>query len=237
MAAAIAIWWLIKLLVSWNGHLRQKKITFAFFCQLSLFLSQNLRRSFPQCGGTILAAKLADTRSKFKKNSIEWFSIYRMVTPQPFLVKAWVSIDWGAWPFDLIGFKGNDPKHIHYKMEPPNVISICHVAVVAKTRETAISFQIEEIHREHACWRLGSLPGSTGNLGLSGWDIDNRVVDVVRHHSIERLPQKKGSGHSIFKRGTPFSQPRHKFHPNQPFYIGQMAKYCKNRRNCNFHFK
>ena len=130
-----------------------------------------------------------------------------MVTPQPFLVKAWVSIDWGVRPFDLIGFKGNDPKHIHYKMEPPNVISICHVAVVAKTRETAISFQIEEIHREHACWRLGSVPGSTGNLGLSGWDIDNRVVDVVRHHSIERLPpkkKKKGSGHSIVKRGTRF---------------------------------
>ena len=153
-----------------------------------------------------------------------------MVTPQPFLVKAWVSIDWGARPFDLIGFKGNDPKHIHYKMEPPNVISICHVAVVAKTRETAISFQIEEIHREHACWRLGSLPGSTGNLGLSGWDIDNRVVDVVRHHSIERLPQKKKKVRTLhFQEGHPFPQPCHKFHPNRPFYTGHIAKYCKTR--------
>ena len=160
-----------------------------------------------------------------------------MVTPQPVLVKACVSIDWGARPFDLIGFKGNDPKHIHYKMEPPNVISICHVAVVAKTRETAISFQIEEIHHEHACWRLGSLPGSNGNLGLSGWDIDNRVVDVVRHHSIERLPPKKRVRTLHFQEGHPFWQPCHKFHPNRPFYTGQIAKYCKNRRNCNFHFK
>ena len=99
------------------------------------------------------------------------------------------------------------------------------------------SFQIKEIHCEHGCWRLGSLPGSAGNLGFSGWDIDNRVVDVVRHHSIERLPQKKRVRTLHFIEGYPFSQPRQKFHPNQPFYTGQIAKYCKNRRNCNFHFK
>ena len=99
------------------------------------------------------------------------------------------------------------------------------------------SFQIEEIHCEHGCWRLGSLPGSAGNLGFSGWDIDNRVVDVVRHHSIERLPQKKRVRTLHFIEGYPFSQPCHKFHPNQPFYTGHIAKYCKIRRNCNFHFK
>ena len=41
---------------------------------------------------------------------------------------------------------------------------------------------------------IGSLPGSTGKLWISGWDIDNRIVTAVNHHFIERLPQKKTAG-------------------------------------------
>ena len=108
--------------------------------------------------------------------------------------------------------------------------------ILQKQAKLQFSFQIEDIQCERACWRLGSLRGNTGNLGFSGWDIDNRVVDVVKYHSIEKLPKKKVRAlHCI--EGYPCSQPRHKFHPNQPFYTGHIAKYCKNTRNCNLHFK
>ena len=134
----------------------------------------------------------------------------------------------------LEGYPFSQPCH---KFHPNQRFYTGHIAKYCKTRETAISFQIKEIHCEHVCWRLGSLLGSTGNLGFSGWDIDNRVVDVVRRHSIERLPPKKTVRTLHFIEGYLFSQPRQKFHPNQPFYTGQIAKYCKNRQNCNFHFK
>ena len=63
--------------------------------------------------------------------------------------------------------------------------------ILQKQAKLQFSFQIEDILCERACWRLGSLRGNTGNLGFSGWDVDNRVVDVVRRHSIEKLPKKK----------------------------------------------
>ena len=109
--------------------------------------------------------------------------------------------------------------------------------ILQKQAKLQFSFQIEDIQCERACWRLGSLRGNTGNLGFSGWDIDNRVVDVVRHHSIERLPPKKRVRTLHFQEGHQFSQPCHKFHPNRPFYTGHIAKYCKHTRNCNLHFK
>ena len=134
----------------------------------------------------------------------------------------------------LEGYPFSQPCH---KFHPNQPFYTGHIAKYCKTRETAISFQIKKIHCEHACWRLGSLLGSTGNLGFSGWDIDNRVVDVVRRHSIEKLPKKKKGQDTPFYRGVPVFTATPEISSKSAFYTGQIAKYCKNRQNCNFHFK
>ena len=89
--------------------------------------------------------------------------------PHPFLVQAWVSIDWTARNFDLIGFKGKDPKHTHYKMEPPNVISICHVAVA---RFVSIWHTHARVGRRHS---KVCLLGRVWESGRKNWPIKKKM--------------------------------------------------------------